>query len=279
MGRKSIKKWMMGVLCLSASAAVSNDQILDNLVNASASIATSMNTGLQVVGGLATVSATGQVVQVGAVNNALISTTQREAYNSALVAMSQASFYGFEQFAEDRAAEALDNMSEAIDTFVAVTVELATVVEVADLSVQAQENNDMQQKEELARYVEDNVESFTVTETQVETWNESLEDVEEYSSTAASWTAASQHDGAVAWADSVAETNGRTFTDTSTAYFDREIGAAIVSWDDFFLGVTASGINAYVDLSDVMDLGATTSLYLDGPTQTSYRCFVFNECE
>jgi len=99
MGRKSIKKWMMGVLCLSASAAVSNDQILDNLVNASASIATSMNTGLQVVGGLATVSATGQVVQVGAVNNALISTTQREAYNSALVAMSQASFYGFEQFA------------------------------------------------------------------------------------------------------------------------------------------------------------------------------------
>ncbi len=268
----------VGLLCLSAIGAQS-DQVLDNLVTTSSSIATSMNTGLQIVGGLTVAASQGRVAHVGTIDTALISEAQRTAFNTALNTMAGTQYYGFEQFAEDRAQEALENMSEALDSFVDVTVELATVIEVADRAEIAQSNNDMQEKEELARFVEDNQEAFTVTESQVETWNESIEDVEEFSSTAAMWRASSEHEGAVAFMDSMAEQGDVSFTDVEQSYFNRDVGIAIVSWDQYSLGVLTDGINAYIDLGDVLEAGANTSLFLDGPTQTSYRCFVFNDCE
>ena len=79
--------------------------------------------------------------------------------------------------------------------------------------------------------------------------------------------------------DSMAQQGDVSFTDVEQSYFNRDVGIAIVSWDLYSLGVLTDGINAYIDLGDVLEAGANTSLFLDGPTQTSYRCFVFNDCE
>ena len=269
--------------CLSATE-VHSDQILDNLVLTSQSIANSMDIGIRVVGGLANYGEEGGIAPIGTVDDsgALIAQEQVTAYNSALNAMANAEYYLFQDFAEDQAAEALESMEDAIDNFVEAAVDLTTVIQVQEMAEEAQETGNSQDAQDVSDFVAANEVGLQVDQETVDEYNSSLADIEEYSATAAIWTAASQNENIGNWADGVAESYDVSFTQASDAYFERQNDMIKVVWGEqgIALGVFGdANLNAYVDLSQILDAGEESEFYQQGPTANSYACFMYGDCE
>jgi hypothetical protein len=282
---KTLMKMAMLSLCLSVSAQTAANE-LDDLVDTSNILVGQIDQSIAFVGWSMEYTYQGQVAANALYEDGLISEDQYTSYNAALVAFSSFNPYGSSQdFLMNQADEEILNMNEAVDVFTEVVVDMMVVLEVNELAIEAETAGvgDPDAAQEVVDFVnerEDAGLTLAVTEEQVETFNQSVEDINESQGNAAAFIAVASNEDATSFLDTQAQEVNDSFDNPDVGVaFDRTTGAVTVAWNSS-TAVSAVvvngqdfGIDAFVSSADVLTQGYESDLYLTGPTNLGYSCF------
>lgn len=281
-----MNKKILATACLLASVSVPANE-LDNLVNASSTIASKLDLGMQYVGAATVMGPTSiGIAEFGVQTDAYISSQEATAYNNALQGMANFTAYTAAEFLNDQGQIEIGLLNDAVDTFAEITVDLATVVQVSDMAVEAQQTDDVQQQEELQDFVSSNEQMLTISAEDIEVYNDSLDDVATHAANAAAYLAVASDEGATAWLQEGADNAGVRFTDAAeNLSFVHQSRAVLLDfstqnqgyavWVD---GTDAFGIDLMLTRTEVLFNGSNSDFYMNGPTQND--CFFSGtDCE
>jgi len=226
------------------------------------------------------------IAEYGIQSDAQISSQEVAAYNSALQEISNFAAYTAQEFLTDQGEIELGLMDDAIDDFAEATVALVSVVEIADMAVEAQQTDDVQKQEDLQDYVSANEQLLSVDQDTVDSYNDSLDDVATHAANATAYLAVASDEGASAWLQEGADNAGVRFTEAAdNLSFVHQSSAVLLDfsaqnqgyavWVD---GTDQFGIDLMLSRSDVLFNGSDSDFYLNGPTKNS--CFFAGtECD
>ena len=281
-----MNKKILATACLLASVSAPANE-LDNLVNTSSTIASKLDLGIQYVGAATVMGPTSiGIAEFGVQTEAYISSQEATAYNNALEGIANFTAYTAAEFLNDQGQIEIGLLNDAVDTFAEITVELATVVQVSDMAVEAQQTDDVQKQEDLQDFVSSNEQMLTIAPEDIEVYNDSLDDVATHAANAAAYLAVASDEGATAWLQEGADNAGVRFTDAAeNLSFVHQSRAVLLDfsaqnqgyavWVD---GTDAFGINLMLTRADVLLNGSNSDFYLNGPTQK--KCFFSGtDCE
>ena len=264
-------------LFLTSSAVQATE--LDTLIESSAAIIAQINTGILMTGAAMAYSNTGTGISEGQLaGTAYITTEQVNAYNQALSGMVNYLPYGSAQeYLEDQADAELELMEAAIDDFTAVVVDMLAVQEVAELASEAATPDE---EAAVQEYVTNNTDALTIDQSDADTYNQSLDDIETHANSAGAFLGVAANEDAVAFMDQGAMENN-TRVETNTLSYSASTQAVSLAWTTgnpatsvYVNGSDAFNINLYVSHQDILTSGATSDLYLTGPTYLGYECFM-----
>ena len=271
------------MLSLSLVGSVAQSDELDDLINASSAIVSQIDKGIKLAGAGYEYASTGGALSSGQLaGTAHISTAQLNAYNNALSNMADYEAYGSVQdLLETQAATELQLMDDALDTFTDVVVDMIAVVEVAEIAAEAETPED---KAEVQAYVVENEATLAITQQEVDTYNQSLNDIEEHANNASAYLGVAANSEAVAFLQQGAEDNNSN-ADFATLSYDANQQWVKVAYQGTnnanAVYVNGQGgsfdMNFYLTEAELLTAGAQSELYLTGPTALGYRCFMFNE--
>lgn len=259
--------------------ALSNE--LDVLIDASNALVDQINTGILLSGAALEYSYEGGYLSDGTVSSsAHISSEQLDAYNNALAGMYDYQPYGnVQEVLQQQANEELELMNNAVDTFTEVVVDMIQVVEVAEL---ASEASTPDEKAEVQEYVSTNQEILTISQEQVDTYNQSVDDIETHANAASAFLGVASNEEAVAFLQTGAENNNSNANLASVTY-DANRQWVRMAWEGtnnataVYLNGTNFGLDLYVTESDILTAGSESELYLTGPTHLGYQCFMYGQ--
>lgn len=279
------KKILATAFLLASVSAPANE--LDNLVNTSSTIASKLDLGIQYVGAATVMGPTSiGIAEFGVQTDAYISSQEATAYNNALEGIANFTAYTAAEFLNDQGQIEIGLLNDAVDTFAEITVELATVVQVSDMAVEAQQTDDVQKQEDLQDFVSSNEQMLTIAPEDIEVYNDSLDDVATHAANAAAYLAVASDEGATAWLQEGADNAGVRFTDAAeNLSFVHQSRAVLLDfsaqnqgyavWVD---GTDAFGIDLMLTRTEVLFNGSNSDFYMNGPTQN--KCFFSGtECE
>ena len=253
------------------------------MINSSAALVSQIDRGIKLAGaGYAYANTGGALTNGSLAGTAHISTAQLNAYNAALGNMGDYQAYGDVQaLLESQASTEFELMNTAVEEFTDVVVEMIAVVEVAEIAAEAETPDD---KAEVQEYVVANETALTITQDQVDTYNQSLDDIEEHGNNASAYLGVAANEDAVAFLQQGAE-NNNTNANEGTLTFSQDQQWVKLSHTGTN-NATAVYINGqqgsfdmdfYLSEADWLAAGAESELYLTGPTKLGYRCFMFEE--
>jgi len=264
-------------LFLSSSAVQASE--LDTLIASSAAIIDQINTGILMTGAAMGYANTGTGISDGQLaGTAYITTEQVNAYNQALAGMVTYLPYGSAQdYLEEQAAAELDLMEAAIEDFTAVVVDMLAVQEVAELSAEASTPDE---EAAVQEYVTTNTDALTIDQADADIYNSSLDSIEGHANAAGAFLGVAANPDAVAFMDQGAMDNN-TRVETNTLSYSASTQSVSLAWTSgnpatsvYVNGSDAFNINLYASQADILTAGATSELYLTGPTYLGYECFM-----
>ena len=215
----------------------------------------------------------GGIAPTGMTSSAHITTEQADAYNNA-VAEVQNVTYGVtaQEYIDGQAQNAQVDMSDAISAYVGAASVLIEVVRVNEMAEEAAASGDVVQAQEVQNYIAAN--DVTLEQTEIDTYNDSLDAVQESASTFAAFTSVANNGEAVAQMQSDAAAIGQDFANAGDATFNAQL--AMVSIGFIQGNNTESAI--LVDVSanfktveDMLAAGEQSGFYTTGPTAN--QCF------
>lgn len=268
---------VLASLFLSSSVAQASE--LDDLIASSAAIVDQINTGILMTGAAMGYAHSGTGLSDGKLaGTAYISTQQVEAYNQALSGMVTYLPYGSAQdYLEEQAAAELALMETAIDDFTAVVVDMLAVQEVAELAAEASTPDE---EAAVQEYVTSNTDALTIDQSDADTYNQSLDSIETHANAAGAFLGVAANPDAVAFLNQGAMDNN-TRIETNTLSYSASTQAVSLAWTSgnpatniYVNGSDAFNIDLYVSHQDILTVGATSELYLTGPTYLGYECFM-----
>jgi hypothetical protein len=268
-------------LLLISSAVQSNE--LNNLIDTSSAIVNQMDKGVQLVGAGVNYAYTGTGLTNGnAASSAAISSEMLQAYNSALVNMQNYLPYGSVlSVLDERASEQLSLMNDAVDTFTEVVVEMSQVIEVAEISEAAVTPDE---QAEVQEFVANNQETLSITQEEVDTYNQSLDDIETHANAASAFIAVAANPDAVDFLQQGAENNNTT-AEAATLSYSANNQWVSMAWAGtnnatavYLNGNDNFGINLYVSDADALLAGSESEFYQDSPMGMGYSCFMYGDC-
>jgi len=256
--------------------ALSNE--LDALIDASNALVDQINTGILLSGAALEYSYEGGYLSDGTLSSsAHISSEQLDAYNNALAGMYDYQPYGnVQEVLQQQATEELELMNNAVDTFTEVVVDMIQVVEVAEL---ASEASTPDEQAEVQEFVVTNQEVLTISQEEVDTYNQSIDDIETHANAASAFLGVAANEEAVAFLQTGAE-NNNSHASNATLTYDANRQWVRMAWDGtnnataVYLNGTNFGLDFYVTEADVLTAGSESELYLTGPTHLGYQCFM-----
>ena len=271
-----MKKMIIALLAIS-SAVGANE--LDNLIDSSSAIVDQINKGILMVGAASQYAYQGDALSDGSVSaSAHISSEQLEAYNNALSGMSDYLPFGsVQQILEEEAQVELNLMETAIEQFAETTVQIISVQEVAE---KAETASSPQEEADVQTFVADNIELLTIEQSDVDTYNQSLDDIETHANNASAYLAVAGNQDAVDFLQQGAE-NNNTRADLATLSYSANNQWVKMSWSGtsnataVFLNGQNFGLDLYVTESDILTAGSESEFYLSGPTAQGYNCFMY----
>lgn len=208
-----MKKQLIALVAsLSVLGQVNADEISD-LIAASSSLTSSIDNASYIVSGLSYYAATGGIAESDTIDAGVISQMQLDAYNNALASVQGATYYNAQMFFQDKAEEALQQVSIAVDNFVDATGAMSQVITVFDMASQA---TDTETQLALQSYVTEN--SLEITQGQVLEYNDSLESVQTYSQMAAAFVQASQNEFITSTVDQQSQDFNASLFETTATY-------------------------------------------------------------
>jgi len=259
--------------------ALSNE--LDALIDASNALVDQINTGILLSGAALEYSYEGGYLSDGTLSSsAHISSEQLDAYNNALAGMYDYQPYGnVQEVLQQQATEELELMNNAVDTFTEVVVDMIQVVEVAEL---ASEASTPDEQAEVQEFVATNQEVLTIFQEEVDTYNQSIDDIETHANAASAFLGVAANEEAVAFLQTGAE-NNNSHASNATLTYDANKQWVRMAWDGtnnataVYLNGTNFGLDFYVTEADVLTAGSESELYLTGPTHLGYQCFMYGQ--
>ena len=266
-------------MSLFLTSSVTQASELDDLIASSAAIVDQINTGILMTGAAMGYSHTGTGISEGQLaGTAYITTEQVNAYNQALSGMVNYLPYGSAQeYLEDQADAELELMEAAIDDFTAVVVDMLAVQEVAELASEAATPDE---EAAVQEYVTNNTDALTIDQSDADTYNQSLDDIETHANAAGAFLGVAANSDAVAFLDQGAMDNN-TRIETNTLSYSASTQAVSLAWTSgnpatsiYVNGSDAFNINLYASQADILTAGASSELYLTGPTYLGYECFM-----
>jgi hypothetical protein len=272
-----MKMKVLASLFLSSSVAQASE--LDDLIASSAAIVDQINTGILMTGAAMGYAHTGTGLSDGQLaGTAYITTEQVNAYNQALSGMITYLPYGSAQdYLEERAAAELALMEAAIDNFTTVVVDMLVVQEVAELAAEASTPDE---EAAVQEYVTNNTDALTIDQSDADMYNQSLDSIETHANAAGAFLGVAANPDAVAFLDQGAMDNN-TRVETNTLSYSASTQAVSLAWTSgnpatsiYVNGSDAFNINLYVSHQDILTAGASSELYLTGPTYLGYECFM-----
>ena len=272
-----MKMKVLASLFLSSSVAQASE--LDDLITSSAAIVDQINTGVLMAGAAMGYAYSGTGLSDGQLaGTAYITTEQVNAYNQALSGMITYLPYGSAQdYLEEQAAAELALMETAIDDFTAVVVDMLAVQEVAELAAEASTPDE---EAAVQEYVTNNTDALTIDQSDADTYNQSLDSIETHANAAGAFLGVAANPDAVAFLNQGAMDNN-TRIETNTLSYSASTQAVSLAWTSgnpatsiYVNGSDAFNIDLYVSHQDILTAGATSELYLTGPTYLGYECFM-----
>jgi len=269
----------MFLMSLFLTSFVTQASELDDLIASSAAIVDQINTGILMTGAAMGYSHTGTGISEGQLaGTAYITTEQVNAYNQALSGMVNYLPYGSAQeYLEDQADAELELMEAAIDDFTAVVVDMLAVQEVAEL---ASEASTPDEEAAVQEYVTNNTDALTIDQADADIYNSSLDSIEGHANAAGAFLGVAANPDAVAFLDQGAMDNN-TRIETNTLSYSASTQAVSLAWTTgnpatsvYVNGSDAFNINLYMSNQDILTAGASSELYLTGPTYLGYECFM-----
>ena len=274
-----MKKMILSLLVLSSVAQSSE---LDNLINTSNAIVDQIDRGIMLVGAAQEFAYTGSGLSDGTLSStAHISSEQLQAYNDALASMSNYQAYGdLQTVLEEKAYTELDMMDEAIGVFTEVVVDMIAVQEVAEVAESAATP---QEEAEVQTFVAENQAVLTITQEEVDTYNQSIDDIETHANTASAFLAVASNKEAVEFLEQGIE-NANTTAEQTNIFYDSNAQWVAMGYNTtrnltaVYLNGQNFDLDMYVSEADVLLVGAESEYYLTGPTAQSYDCFMNSDC-
>ena len=276
-----MKKAVLMSLYLLCSGAQSSE--LDTLIETSSAIVDQINKGIMFVGGSIHASQTGMGISSGQLSgNYYISDEQVTAYNAALSGMVHYLPYGSaEDYLNEQAQSVLDAMEDAIGDFTAVVVDMLEVQEVAERAETAETPDD---QAEVQDYIAQN--DMSVSQDDADTYNQSLDDIEEHANAAGAFLAVAGNPEAVAFLDQGAMDNNTRVEDNALTYSSTN-QAVELAWASsetvssvYLNGQGDYGLDIYASEAEILNTGYESLFYNTGPTALGFNCFMYQiDCD
>lgn len=256
-------KALLASLIVSAPA-YSNE--IDTLVNASQSIRDSFKYGIQAVGGLQSYSTQGKIANTGTVDQGKISYDKSSAYNQAIAAVQNATYTydpGAQEYFDDQADIAMNEVNIAVDTFVQASQAVIEVVVVNEMAQDAQNAGDEREAMALQEYIEAN--DVMLADAEVDMYNDALDSVESAAQVAAAYMAVANDAELVAAADEMAYDVRVTYEEAASSFFDIATQGVWVSFDggDTIQGLMLSGY--FVTVESIIQEGQQSEFFRTSP--------------
>ena len=276
-----MKKAVLMSLCLLCSGVQSSE--LDTLIETSSAIVDQINKGIMFVGGSIHASQTGMGISSGQLSgNYYISSEQVTAYNSALSGMVNYLPYGSaEEYLNEQAQSELDAMEDAIEDFTTVVVDMLEVQEVAERAETAETPDD---QAEVQDYIAQN--DMSVSQEDADTYNQSLDDIENHANAAGAFLAVAGNPEAVQFLDQGAMDNNTRVEDNALTYSSTN-QAVELAWASsetvssvYLNGQGDYGLDIYASETDILNTGYESLFYNTGPTALGFNCFMYQiDCD
>lgn len=271
------KKLIIPSLLVAGSVAQANE--LDDLIAASAAIVNQIDRGIMMTGAAMEYAYTGSGLSDGTLSSsAHISSAQVTAYNNALANMQNFQPYGsVADVLNEQAAAELAQMETAIDTFTEVVVDMVTVTQVYE---DAENASTPDEHAEVQEFIVNNEQALQISQEDVDTYNQSLDDIETHANAAAAFTAVGANADAVEFLQNGAEANNTHAADATLTYeADQQWVKMAWAGTNNASAVYLNGSNfnmgdLYFTEADVLQYGSETEFYLTSPTYLGYKCFM-----
>jgi len=212
---------------------------------------------------------------------AYISSEQVTAYSNALTGMVSYLPYGSaEDYLNEQAQSELDAMNDAIETFTSVVVDMLAVQQVSEMVEDAVTPDE---QAEVQAYVAAN--DMSISQEDADTYNQSLNLIEESANNAGAFLAIAGNEEAIAFLDQGAMDNNTRIEDNALSYSasNQSVNIAWASSNTvssiYMNGQDQFNIDVYASHADILTEGASSGLYLTGPTYLGWKCFTTGVCE
>jgi len=260
-------KTLAGLSLIVSVPAAANE--LDDLVNTSKALREQFANGIMVVGGVAHWAPMGGIASEDILANkdAYITAEKQLAYNQAVQAMKDATFnnMGAQEYYDQQAQAAMDDVNEAIDNYVDAATALIEVATLSNLAEQEQGAPDDSGALEVQNYIEANDVSVVLTDEEVTTYNQALDDVTDAAATAAAFYSIANDPEMISQANDNASQYAASFSEADNAYFDRAGGVVSVAFASHNMSVLLDVSGAYVQDIDIMQAGSESMFYYTSP--------------
>ena len=276
-----MKKAALTSLFLICSGVQSSE--LDTLIATSSAIVDQINSGIMFVGGSINAAQTGMGISSGQLSgNYYISEEQVANYNEALTGMVTYMPYGSaEDYANQQAENEIEQMEASIADFTAVVVDLLSVQEVAERAEAAETPND---QAEVQDYVAQN--DMSVSQDDADTYNQSLDDIENHANAAGAFLAVAGNPEAVAFLMEGAMANNTRVEDNALTYSSAN-QAVEMAWANsdtvssiYLNGQGDYGLDIYATEATILNTGYESMFYNSGPTALGFNCFMYQtDCD
>ena len=213
-----MKKTAIAISAFLSVSAAQAETTIDNLVEASKTIAVKLEQGRYAAFGAEHYASVGGIIDYNSVatDDYLITEADVNAYNDALTGVQDALYYTTKMALEDKAAESMVKVSDAVNNFVVASHQLAVVEEVADRAGTAQETSSVEDQIAVQEYVEQN--DVSISQEAVIEYNQSLEDIAVNARDAGAFLAASKNEQLTSISDQHAQDYDQSMAEASISY-------------------------------------------------------------
>jgi tetratricopeptide (TPR) repeat protein len=275
-----MKKILLPLLLLSSALQASEK---DNLLNTSSDIVNQITTGVTLVGAATEYAHQGDALSSGTLSTtAHISEAQVDAYNQALdnFVNNYQPYGDVKAVLENKAMGELELMDEAIGRFTEAVVDMSTVLQVNE---RIEEAVTPQQEAEVQTFVTESASVLQVKQETVDTYNQSVDEIETHANNASAYLAVAGSEEAVAFLEQGIEKANTTAEQTNIFYDANEQWVAMGYNTTrnltavYLNGNDNMGLDLYITEADILAAGSESEFFQTSPVAQGYKCFMYNE--
>jgi hypothetical protein len=170
---------------------------------------------------------------------------------------------GAEEYFQDQADQAMDQVSEMIDAYVQAAQTIIMVATVNEMAQDAQTAEDEREAMALQEFMGAN--DVTLQDEEIEAYNDALSNTEQAIQVAAAYMAVANDEGLLEQANDMAFDLRVTYEEAASVFFDLDTTAVWVSFDG---GSTIQGLqvgNYFVSPEDVLTRAETQDFWTTSP--------------